>query len=76
MRYRVTFSPEADAQLVNIHRYIAETASAAIAKRFVDAVVDHCDIRYISTTRFPARRFAAGIVCGGVSASDCYRVHG
>jgi toxin ParE1/3/4 len=51
MRYRVIFSPEADAQLVNIYRYINESASPAIAKRFTDAIVDYCE----AFDRFPQR---------------------
>lgn len=43
MRYRVVFSPEADAHLVNIHRFVANNASPEIAKRFTDAIVDHCE---------------------------------
>lgn len=43
MRYRVVFSPEADAHLVNIYRYIADNASPAIGKRFTDAIVDHSE---------------------------------
>jgi toxin ParE1/3/4 len=43
MHYRVVFSPEADAHLVTIYRYIAQGASSAVAKRFTDAIVDHCE---------------------------------
>ena len=41
MRYRVIFSPEADAQLVGIYRYIAGQASPMIAERFTTAIVDY-----------------------------------
>jgi toxin ParE1/3/4 len=41
--YRIVFSPEADAQLVGIYRYIACEASPAIAERFTGAIVDHCE---------------------------------
>lgn len=43
MRYSVIFSPEADAHLANIYRHIARNSSPAIAKRFTDAIVDHCE---------------------------------
>ncbi len=43
MRYRVIFSPEADAQLVGIYRHIAGQASPAIAERFTTAIVDYCE---------------------------------
>ena len=43
MRYRVIFSPEADAQLVGIYRYIAGQASPMIAERFTTAIVDYCE---------------------------------
>ena len=43
MSTRIVFSPEADAQLVGIYRYIAREASPAVAERFTGAIVDHCE---------------------------------
>jgi plasmid stabilization system protein ParE len=43
MTYTVVFSPEASAHLLRIYRYIAKAASPAIAQRFTDAIVDHCE---------------------------------
>jgi len=43
MLYRIVFSPEADAQLVGIYRYIAREASPATAERFTSVIVDYCE---------------------------------
>ena len=43
MPYHIVFSPEADAQLVDIYRYIAGEASPATAERFTAAIVDYCE---------------------------------
>ena len=43
MSYRIVFSPEADAQLVGIYRYIAREASPTTAERFTAAIVDYCE---------------------------------
>lgn len=51
MRYRVSFSVEAKAQLANIYRYIALEASPAIADSFTGALVDQCE----ALNRFPLR---------------------
>jgi toxin ParE1/3/4 len=40
---RVIFSPEADAQLVGLYRYIAYNSSPTIAERFTAAIVDYCE---------------------------------
>lgn len=41
--YRLIFSPEAEAQLVGIYRWISERASPTIAERFTSAIIDHCE---------------------------------
>jgi toxin ParE1/3/4 len=51
MVYSVVFTPEARAQLIALYRFIATDASPAIAQRFTDAIVDHCE-RF---REFPAR---------------------
>jgi toxin ParE1/3/4 len=43
MTYSVAFSPEALAHLLGIYRYIEKVASPAIAQRFTDAIVNHCE---------------------------------
>ena len=43
MPYRIVFSPEADAQLVGIYRYIAREASPDVAERFTGDIVDYCE---------------------------------
>lgn len=51
MNYRVVFSPEAQEQLVDIFRYIAEAASPEIGIRYTDAIVGYCE----SLRTFPLR---------------------
>ena len=41
--YRVIFSPEAEAQLVAIYRWIAERATPTIAEGFTGAIIDYCE---------------------------------
>ncbi len=51
MTYRVVFSPEAQAQLIEIYRYIAEAASPEVAARFTEAIVVCCE----GLSTFPQR---------------------
>ena len=51
MNYRVVFSPEAEEQLAALYRYIAAAASADIAARYTDAIVNYCE----SLCTFPHR---------------------
>lgn len=41
--YTVVFTPEAEEQLVRLYSYIEENASAEIALRYTNAVVEHCE---------------------------------
>lgn len=43
MPHRVLFAPEAEAQLLALFRYIAAEASADVATRFTDAIVEQCE---------------------------------
>lgn len=43
MAYTVAFAPEAQAQLLDIYRYVADAASPEIAARFTDSIVRHCE---------------------------------
>jgi toxin ParE1/3/4 len=51
MSYSVVFTPEAEAQLVELYGYIAEKASPEIAARFTDGIVTCCE----SLNTFPNR---------------------
>lgn len=51
MNYRVVLSPEAQEQLVELYRHIAEAASPAIAARYTKAIVSYCE----SLRTFPLR---------------------
>ncbi len=51
MSYIVVFSPEAEAQLVELYGYIAAEASPEIAARFTDGIVTYCE----SLSTFPNR---------------------
>lgn len=41
--YTVVFSPEAEEQLANLYRYIAEHGSPDIAFRYTSAIVEYCE---------------------------------
>jgi toxin ParE1/3/4 len=57
MAYSVVFTPEAREQLRALYRYIAKEASPAIAQRFTDAIVDHCErFREIPFPRLATQR--------------------
>lgn len=43
MTHRVVFSPEAEAQLISMQRYIGRKASPAVARSFTNAIVDYCE---------------------------------
>jgi plasmid stabilization system protein ParE len=49
--YEVIFSPEAEAQLVELYGYIAAKATPTIAAGFTDGIVAYCE----SLTTFPLR---------------------
>ncbi|MBS3911929.1 MAG: type II toxin-antitoxin system RelE/ParE family toxin [Hydrogenophaga sp.] len=51
MIYRVVFSPEAQEQLAELYRYIADAASSDIAARYTEAIVSYCE----SLRTFPHR---------------------
>ena len=62
MSHRVVFSPEAEAQLVNLYRYIGQQASQAIARRYTDAIVAHCE----GLADFPDRGTSRGDIRRGL----------
>ena len=43
MLYAVVFTPEAESQLLELYRYIAQAASPEVAQRYLDAVVTYCE---------------------------------
>jgi toxin ParE1/3/4 len=49
--YTIIYTPEAEAQLVDLYRYIAAEASPATAARFTAQIVDRCE----ALTAFPER---------------------
>lgn len=51
MKCRVIFSPEAEDQLAELFRYIAQAASPGIAERYINAVITYCE----SLDTFPLR---------------------
>ena len=55
MAHRVVFSPEAEAQIVSLHRYVATASSLANADRFTDAIVTFCE-RFRTSPRRGTRR--------------------
>ena len=51
MPYLVVFTPEAEAQLIELYGYIATEASPETAARFTDGIVTYCE----SLSSFPVR---------------------
>ncbi len=49
--HTIVYTPEAEAQLVDLHRYIAAEASPTTATRFTNAIVDRCE----ALSAFPER---------------------
>ena len=43
MKPRLVFSPEAEAQLVSLYRYIAAAATPGIARRYVNGILKTCE---------------------------------
>lgn len=41
--YQVIFSPEAEAQLLTIYRWIADGAAPRIAAEFTEAIIEYCE---------------------------------
>ena len=43
MSREIVFAPEAEAQLVELYRYIEHEASPDVARSYADAIVAHCE---------------------------------
>lgn len=43
MDYIVTFTPEAEQQIVDLHRYITKQSSRAVADAFIDSLLEYLD---------------------------------
>jgi toxin ParE1/3/4 len=72
MAYSVVFTPEARAQLIALYRYIEIDASPAIAQKFTDAIVNHCD-RF---RELPARSVRRDDIRPGASPHELSRPSG
>lgn len=62
MKLEVVFSPEAQEQLAELYRYIAEAASPAVAAQYTEAIVSSCE----SLCAFPLRGVARDDVRTGL----------
>jgi len=51
MRVSVVFTPEAEAQLLSLYRFIAARATPAVAQRYVSGMIEYCE----SLRTFPHR---------------------
>ena len=43
MTYQVVFAPEAEDQLAQLYRYIADHSSADVAARYTESIVTYCE---------------------------------
>jgi len=55
--YAVAFTPEAEEQLAILYRYIAAAASPAIAERYTNAIITHCEGLYTAPNRGTRRDY-------------------
>lgn len=55
MSFSVVFTPEAQDQLVELYRYIADAASSEVAARYTDAIVTFCEDLAVFPHRGTAR---------------------
>ena len=62
MKPRLVFSPEAEAQLVSLYRYIAAAATPGIARRYINGILKTCE----SLQTFPRRGVARDDVRPGL----------
>lgn len=60
--YAVVFTPEAQQQLLDLYRYIAQHGSPLAAQRYTDAIVSTCE----SLASFPMRGVARDDIRSGV----------
>ena len=68
--YRIIVSPEADAQLIALYRYIAVEASPRTAERFVGTILDQCE----KLSRLPERGAPRGDLRPGLRTLAFRRV--
>lgn len=54
MTYRVVFAPEAEAQLIDLYRFIAEAAAPSIAAAYTETIIRSCE----TLAHFPQRGIA------------------
>lgn len=55
MSLRVVFAPEAETQIGELYDYIASRATAEVAGRYVDELIDSCEGLAVFPTRGSAR---------------------
>lgn len=66
MPYTVVFTPEAEAQLVELYGYIAAAASPEISACFTDDIVAYCE----SLSTFPNRGNRREDICPGLRVTS------
>lgn len=64
MSFSVVFTPEAQDQLVELYRYIADAASSEVAARYTEAIVTFCE----DLAAFPHRGTARDDIRPGLRA--------
>ena len=66
MSYRLIFSPEAEQQIVDLYRYIADAASPDMAAGYTEAIITYCE----SLCTYPHRGAARDDVRPGLRISN------
>jgi plasmid stabilization system protein ParE len=57
MSYTVIFTPESEAQLTELYRYIADASSPEVAAGYTDSSVTYCESLQSSASRHPEGRY-------------------
>jgi toxin ParE1/3/4 len=68
--HRVVYTPEAEAQLIDLYRYIASAASPNTSRRFTDAIMEQCE----KLSTFPNRGTARDDIRSGLRTLPFRRV--
>ncbi len=67
--YTVVFTPEAQAQITDLYRYIAASASPEVAIRYTEAIMMYCE----SLSAFPYRGAARDDIRPGLRVTNYRR---
>jgi plasmid stabilization system protein ParE len=75
MSHTVIFTPESQAQLTELYRYIAAASSPDVASRYTDSIVTYCESPGVpSASRHPDGRYPPWSTNNQLPKTRCDRV--